>query len=172
MTASGRKHPTTRGPGPQQRSLSPLPDGHARPAASPGTTHSVLIFPVTPSTTHAFTAAAPIPTAQRVGEVLIGAAEGFAAVALEGAALALHTVAAVVWPVQTAAEVMTRAMCGAGGVGELGPWLPAGVPTVPVEPDLPIEQSGRGAVRRHLTAVPRPRPGPPAGVTVVGGSGD
>jgi hypothetical protein len=130
-----------------------------------------LIFPAPPSTTQAFTAAAPIPAAQRVGEVLIGAVEGFAAVALEGAALALHTVAAVISPVQTAAEVMTRAVCSARVVGDLGPWLPAGVWMVPGQPDLPIEPGGQGAARRHLTAVPRPGPGQPAGVPTARGSG-
>jgi hypothetical protein len=77
--------------------------------------------------------------------VLIGAGEGFAAVALGGAALALHTVAAVISPVQTAAEAMTRAVCSAGVVDDLGPWLPAGVRMVPGQPDLPIEHGGRGA---------------------------
>jgi hypothetical protein len=40
--------------------------------------------------------------------MLVSAAEGFAMVTREGAALALRTAAAVIWPVQTAADAMTK----------------------------------------------------------------
>jgi hypothetical protein len=147
-------------------SRQPLPSGHRSGCERPRTT------PAKTTPGKALTKMAALYRAGRCRtRVLTRAAEDLAALVLESAALPLHTTAAVIWPVQTAAEVMTRAAHDSGGTGELGPRLPAGVPMVPVEHPRPGRHDGPAAPRRHLSPLPHPRPGPSTGLPAARESG-
>jgi hypothetical protein len=142
----------------------PLPSGHRSGRERPR-------IPEKTTAGKALTKMAALTEPGAAGRVLTRAAEGLDARVRESAALALHTTVAVVWPVSTAAKVMTRAAHDSGGAGVLGRWLPAGVPMVPVEHPRPDTHDGPAAPRRHLSALPHPRPGPSAGLPAARESG-